>query len=217
MKKQVLMIALAGVLVLAGCGTETSNPQTDLTGDQNLSITSTGMNTQQAIKDYLAAANADVQKVKVATGDNIIVDYIGRLDDHNVFDTSVESIAKASGKYNPNRDYEAGLEFTVGAGQMIAGFDAGVVGMKLGETKTLKIPVDQAYGQKKDELIGKIPLEQVGDLSGVSVGTQVLLGGKIPATITEITDKDITVDANHELAGKDLIFDVTIKKITPAK
>ena len=209
------MIALAGVLVLAGCGN--SNTTTDSTADETLSITSTGMNTQQAIKDYLAAANADVQKEKVATGDKIIVDYIGRLDDHNVFDTSVESIAKASGKYNPNRGYEAGLEFTVGAGQMIAGFDAGVVGMKLGETKTLKIPADQAYGQKKDELIGKIPLEQVGDLSGVSVGTQVLLGGKIPATITEITDKDITVDANHELAGKDLIFDVTIKKITPAK
>ena len=209
MKKQVLMIALAGMLVLAGCGN--SNTTTDSTADETLSITSTGMNTQQAIKDYLAAANADVQKEKVTTGDKIIVDYIGRLDDHNVFDTSVESIAKASGKYNPNRDYEAGLEFTVGAGQMIAGFDAGVVGMKLGETKTLKIPADQAYGQKKDELIRKIPLEQVGDLSGVSVGTQVLLGGKIPATITEITDKDITVDANHELAGKDLIFDVTIK------
>lgn len=215
MKKQVLMIALAGMLVLAGCGN--SNTTTDSTGDQTLSITSTGMNTQQAIKDYLAAANADVQKEKVATGDKIIVDYIGRVDDHNVFDTSVESIAKASGKYNPNRDYEAGLEFTVGEGQMIAGFDAGVVGMKLGETKTLKIPADQAYGQKKDELIGKIPLEQVGDLSWVSVGKQVLLGGNIPATITEITDKDITVDANHELAGKDLIFDVTIKKITPAK
>ena len=215
MKKQVLMIALAGMLVLAGCGN--SNTTTDSTADETLSITSTGMNTQQAIKDYLTAANTDIQKEKVATGDKIIVDYIGRLDDHNVFDTSVESIAKASGKYNPNRDYEAGLEFTVGAGQMIAGFDAGVVGMKLGETKTLKIPADQAYGQKKDELIGKIPLEQVGDLSGVSVGTQVLLGGKIPATITEITDKDITVDANHELAGKDLIFDVTIKKITPAK
>lgn len=215
MKKQVLMIALAGMLVLAGCGN--SNTTTDLTGDQNLSITSTGMNTQQAIKDYLTAANTDIQKAKVASGDKIIVDYIGRLDDHNVFDTSVESIAKASGKYNPHRDYEAGLEFTVGAGQMIAGFDAGVVGMKLGETKTLKIPADQAYGQKKDELIGKIPLEQVGDISGVSVGTQVLLGETIPATITEITDKDITVDANHELAGKDLIFDVTIKKITPAK
>lgn len=215
MKKQVLMIALAGMLVLAGCGN--SNTTTDSTADETLSITSTGMNTQQAIKDYLAAANADVQKEKVATGDKIIVDYIGRLDDHNVFDTSVESIAKASGKHNPNRDYEAGLEFTVGAGQMIAGFDAGVVGMKLGETKTLKIPADQAYGEKKDELIGKIPLEQVGDLSGVSVGAQVLLGGNIPATITEITDKDITVDANHELAGKDLIFDVTIKKITPAK
>ena len=215
MKKQVLMIALAGMLVLAGCGN--SNTTTDSTADETLSITSTGMNTQQAIKDYLTSANTDIQKAKVATGDKIIVDYIGRLDDHNVFDTSVESIAKASGKYNPNRDYEAGLEFTVGAGQMIAGFDAGVVGMKLGETKTLKIPADQAYGQKKDELIGKIPLEQVGDLSGMSVGTQVLLGGKIPATITEITDKDITVDANHELAGKDLIFDVTIKKITPAK
>lgn len=68
------MIALAGMLVLAGCGN--SNTTTDSTGDQTLSITSTGMNTQQAIKDYLAAANADVQKEKVATGDKIIVDYI---------------------------------------------------------------------------------------------------------------------------------------------
>ena len=175
------------------------------------------MTAEQAIKNYLASANQDIQSETVKSGDTITVDYIGRLNDSEVFDTSVESVAQASGKYNPNRDYEAGLEFTVGAGQMIAGFDAGVVGMKLGETKTLKIPADQAYGEKKDELIGKIPLEQVGDLSGVSVGTKVLLGEHIPATITEITDKDITVDANHELAGKDLIFDVTIKKITPAK
>lgn len=173
--------------------------------------------TAQAIKDYLANANKNIQKAKVASGDTITVDYIGRLDESNVFDTSVESVAKAAGKYNSARDYNSGLEFTVGAGQMIAGFDAGVVGMKLGETKTLKISADQAYGQKKDELIGKIPREQAGNLSGVTVGTQVMLGGYMPAVITEITDKDITVDANHELAGKDLIFDVTIKNIVSKK
>lgn len=218
MKKQMIMFALAGALVLAGCGNkENRTPQTELTGEQTLSTTWTQMSAEQAIKDYLAAANKDIKKTKVASGDKVIVDYIGRLDESNVFDTSVESVAKAAGKYNPNRDYKSGLEFTVGAGQMIAGFDAGVIGMKEGETKTLKIPADKAYGQKKEELIGKIPREQAGDLSGVTVGTQVMLGGYMPAVITEITDKEVTVDANHELAGKDLIFDVTIKNIIPTK
>ncbi|MBU0626244.1 FKBP-type peptidyl-prolyl cis-trans isomerase [Patescibacteria group bacterium] len=64
-------------------------------------------------------------------GDNIVVDYVGRLDESNVFDTSVEAIAKACDKYNEGRDYTSGLPFQVGAGQMIAGFDKGVEGMKV--------------------------------------------------------------------------------------
>ena len=97
------------------------------------------MTAEQAIKNYLASANQDIQSETVKSGDTITVDYIGRLNDSEVFDTSVESVAQASGKYNPNRNYSEGLSFKVGAGQMIAGFDAGVVGMKVGETKTIKI------------------------------------------------------------------------------
>ena len=167
------MIALAGMLVLAGCGN--SNTTTDSTADETLSITSTGMNTQQAIKDYLAAANADVQKEKVTTGDKIIVDYIGRLNEQEVFDTSVKTVAEAAGKYSPQRNYDEGLSFTVGAGQMIKGFDEAVVGMKVGETKTVHIPAEKAYGARRDDLIVRVPLKEAGDTSGAKVGMQVVL------------------------------------------
>ncbi|MBF0931871.1 MAG: FKBP-type peptidyl-prolyl cis-trans isomerase, partial [candidate division SR1 bacterium] len=134
-----------------------------------------------------------------------------------VFDTSVESVAQASGKYNPNRNYSEGLSFKVGAGQMIAGFDAGVVGMKVGETKTVKIPAAQAYGERSEENIVRFPIKDLGeDAKDAKVGMQVYLGGRFPAVITEITDTEIVFDANHELAGKDLIFDITIKNIVPA-
>lgn len=175
------------------------------------------MTAEQAIKNYLTSANQDIQSETVKSGDTITVDYIGRLNDSEVFDTSVESVAQASGKYNPNRNYSEGLSFKVGAGQMIAGFDAGVVGMKVGETKTIKIPAAQAYGERSEENIVRFPIKDLGeDAKDAKVGMQVYLGGRFPAVITEITDTEIVFDANHELAGKDLIFDITIKNIAPA-
>ena len=120
--------------------------------------------------------------------------------------------------WNPNRNYSEGLSFKVGAGQMIAGFDAGVVGMKVGETKTVKIPAAQAYGERSEENVVRFPIKDLGeDAKDAKVGMQVYLGGRFPAVITEITDTEIVFDANHELAGKDLIFDITIKNIAPAR
>lgn len=104
------------------------------------------------------------QTMTVQTGDTIVVDYIGRLTDGTIFDTSIESVAQEAGIYNPQRNYEEGLSFTVGAGQMIAGFDAGVVGMALNETKTVEIPADQAYGQPNSEMLITVPRAEVGDL-----------------------------------------------------
>lgn len=216
MKKQLAVLVILGTVLLTGCGSSTDTTQT-LSGEQTLTSTGITMSAKQAIQDYLTNANKNIQEQTVASGDTIVVDYIGRLDESTVFDTSLETIARAAGKYNEGRDYTAGLEFTVGAGQMIAGFDAGVVGMHLGETKTISIPADQAYGLKREDLIITVPLETAGDLSGATVGAQVLLGGYMPATITVITDKEITFDANHELAGKDLIFDVTVKNIKSAQ
>lgn len=220
MKKTTRLVLCLCVILLAGCG-QSVQEQT-MTGEENsitqenvLSHENTTMSTKDAIKNYLDAANTNLTQEVVKSGDRIVVDYIGRLDDENVFDTSVEAVAKAAGKYTPARDYTAGLDFTVGAGQMIKGFDAGVVGMKVGETKTVNIPAAEAYGEKNPDMIIRVPLEQAGDTSGAAVGMKVMLGNMYPATITEITDKEIVFDMNHELAGKDLIFDITIKKILP--
>lgn len=209
-------ILLSGVL-LAGCG-QPSQEQAmsgDLTPNQENVLTheNTIMSAKEAIKNYLENANKNLTDQVVGSGDEVIVDYIGRLDEENVFDTSVESVAQAAGKYAAGRDYSAGLKFTVGAGQMIKGFDAGVVGMKVGETKTVNIPAAEAYGEVNPEMIIRVPLEQAGDTSGATVGMKVMLGNMYPATITELTDKEIVFDMNHELAGKDLIFDITVKEV----
>ena len=192
--------------------TEQKLENSDLSSNEPLS-----MNAEAAIKDYLAQANQDIKEDQiVASGDKIAVDYIGRLNEQEVFDTSVKTVAEAAGKYSPQRNYDEGLSFTVGAGQMIKGFDEAVVGMKVGETKTVHIPAEKAYGARRDDLIVRVPLKEAGDTSGAKVGMQVVLWGIYPATITEITDSEIVFDANPELAGKDLIFDITIKSITRA-
>ena len=192
--------------------TEQKLENSDLSSNEPLS-----MNAEAAIKDYLAQANQDIKEDQiVASGDKIAVDYIGRLNEQEVFDTSVKTVAEAAGKYSPQRNYDEGLSFTVGAGQMIKGFDEAVVGMKVGETKTVHIPAEKAYGARRDDLIVRVPLKEAGDTSGAKVGMQVVLWGMYPATITEITDSEIVFDANPELAGKDLIFDITIKSITRA-
>ena len=192
--------------------TEQKLENSDLSSNEPLS-----MDAEAAIKDYLAQANQDIKEDQiVASGDKIAVDYIGRLNEQEVFDTSVKTVAEAAGKYSPQRNYDEGLSFTVGAGQMIKGFDEAVVGMRVGETKTVHIPAEKAYGARRDDLIVRVPLKEAGDTSGAKVGMQVVLWGMYPATITEITDSEIVFDANPELAGKDLIFDITIKSITRA-
>lgn len=102
------------------------------------------------------SGNQNQKTVKI--GDNVSADYIGS-NNGKVFDTSIESIAKENNLSMPNRTYEP-LSFTVGKGELIKGLDEGVVGMKVGETKTLVIPPDQAYGPKNPQLIQTIPVIQ---------------------------------------------------------
>lgn len=97
-------------------------------------------------EDIIENSNKVVEK-----GDAVSVHYVGKLDDGTVFDTSEKEEAMEAGIYNEMRDYEP-LKFTVGAGQMIKGFDEGVVGMKAGEEKILKIPPEEAYGEYVEEL-----------------------------------------------------------------
>ena len=136
------------------------------------------------------------------SGDQVSVHYAGRLDDGTPFDSS------------QGRDP---LSFTLGAGQVVAGFDAAVSGMEIGETKTVRLPADQAYGERRDDLVLDVPRQSLPDGPEPEVGQQVQLGleggGAIDATIVGKTEDTLTFDANHALAGQALTFDLELVDI----
>lgn len=186
---------------------QTQEPeQTNTTINNNTSC-------KDAIADYLQQTKTSSDGEVVAKGNNVTVDYVGRLDEQTVFDTSVESIAKACGKYTTGRNYNEWLSFNVGAGQMIAWFDQGVEGMKVGETKTVTIPAKDAYGERSEANLIKVPREQIPNPDQLQKGTKLMSSNGQSFTVYAIDDKEITLDANHELAGKTLIFDITIKSV----
>ncbi|UWR57418.1 FKBP-type peptidyl-prolyl cis-trans isomerase [Phaeobacter inhibens] len=139
---------------------------------------------------------------EVKSGDTVRIHYTGKLTDGSVFDSS---------------EGREPLEFTVGSGQVIEGMDAGLVGMTAGEAKTLDIPADQAYGPSHDEARQTIPREGIPDDIPLEVGTQLQMqaptGEVLPVTVVEVTEATVTLDANHPLAGKDLIFDIELVSI----
>jgi peptidylprolyl isomerase len=136
-------------------------------------------------------------------GDTVQVNYTGKLADGTVFDSSV------------GRDP---LEFTLGAGNMIPGFEKAVLGMKVGEKKTVTIPSDEAYGPHLDELVIGVSRDRLPADTEPKVGQMLSATGQngeaIRFTITGISDNGtVTLDANHPLAGKDLTFDIELVKI----
>ena len=139
--------------------------------------------------------------VMAETGDTVKVHYTGRLQDGTVFDTSIGS--------EP-------LEFTLGQGQIISGFEQAVIGMKVSETKTVTIPADQAYGQHRDDMIFEIARDELPADIDPRVGMQLQMnqgGGIMIVTITDVSETTIKTDANHPLAGQDLTFDIELVEI----
>ena len=130
-----------------------------------------------------------------------------------MFDTSVESVAQACGKYTTGRNYAEGLSFQAGGGQMIAGFDAAVVTMKVGETKTISIAPKDAYGEWDDTKLVTLDRANIPNAGEYKVGMKVMAQNGQTFTIYKVTDSQIVFDANHELAGKTLIFDITVKSV----
>jgi FKBP-type peptidyl-prolyl cis-trans isomerase 2 len=135
----------------------------------------------------------------VEQGNDVKVEYEGRLESGEVFD----STKKHGGEP---------LAFEVGAGQMIKGFDDAVVGMELGEEKEITLAPKDAYGEREEQAVQKVPRSMMPD--GVEVGLQIGIpledGNVIPAIIIEMDDKQVTIDMSHELAGKTLIFKIKI-------
>lgn len=116
---------------------------------------------------------------------------------------------------------KAPLEFTVGSGMVVAGFDEAVLGMEIGETKTVTIPPEKAYGPHSDDFIADIPRKEFPADFTANVGEKLMItlgdGNQIPVTITKIDDEIVQIDGNFELAGKTLVFTITLQEICEKK
>lgn len=139
---------------------------------------------------------------EVKLGDKVKVHYTGKLKNGRVFDSSREK--------DP-------FEFTLGANQVITGFEEGIVGMKKGESKTVTIGFEKAYGAKTQDMIATLPKDDFPKGMSLKVGQHLQLqpgdGRRIGVVITAITDTDVTVDGNHPLAHEDLIFEIDLIEI----
>ena len=139
-------------------------------------------------------------------GNKVQVSYTGRLEDGTVFDASEECDGCDCGS--------GPLEFIIGDGSVIPGFDAAVIGMSPGEKKTVVIPVDDAYGPHLEELVAEIERKNIPEGMNPEPGQHLEVvheqGQTFPVVVLEITPEKITLDANHPLAGRELTFDIRL-------
>jgi peptidylprolyl isomerase len=146
-----------------------------------------------------------MKEIKMAIakkGDTVRVHYTGKLEDGTVFDTSEDG---------------ASMEFKIGDGELLKAFEQGVVGMAIGETKVIRIPAEEAYGLKKDEMIFEYERSKAPANFDAEIGQQVQMyradGQPVTMTVAGKSEKSFTMDCNHALAGKNLVFDVRLEEI----
>lgn len=140
--------------------------------------------------------------VHAKQGDTVKVHYTGKLEDGTVFDSSVD---------------REPLEFAIGTGSLIPGFEQAVVGMSPGESKTERIIADQAYGQHREDMVLVVDRQQMPEDMQVGIGQQLQIrqqtGQTVPVVVTDVSDAEVTLDANHPLAGENLTFDIQLLEI----
>ncbi len=140
--------------------------------------------------------------VQAKDGDTVKVHYTGTLEDGTVFDTSVE---------------REPLEFTLGEGTLIPGFEEAVKGIQVGQSITVTIPAEEAYGPYRDDLVMVIERDQLPEGLSPEVGQRLQMqqtnNGTIVVIVIDVSETTITVDANHPLAGKDLTFEIELIEI----
>ncbi len=199
MEKVVFVFAVCTLLLLAGCAGQQSPPVNG----------TNGTNVTPANQTPVVPAGPALVAEK---GDTVAVDYVGYLDTGEVFDTSIKAEAEKAGL--GLRSSYAPLTFKVGAGEMIAGFDAGVVGMKVGEEKTIHVLPADAYGERIKEFVISVPRAHVqGD---VQVGSQLIDDEGKASIVVALDNETVTLDYNHPLAGKALNFKIIMRNITKA-
>lgn len=138
---------------------------------------------------------------KIENGDTVKVNYTGKLEDGTIFDTSLS-------------EGRTPLESTLGQGSLIPGFENGLIGMTIGETKTIEIEPSQAYGQFREEMVADVPKNSFPP--DVIVGQQFMMNteqGPFPIRVVEVSEEFVRIDGNHPLAGKKLIFELEVVEI----
>ncbi|USH00362.1 peptidylprolyl isomerase [Thermococcus argininiproducens] len=154
--------------------------------------------------------------MKVEKGDFVVFNYIGKFENGEIFDTTYENIAKEAGIYTEDRTYGP-LGANVGVGELISGMDEDLIGMEVGEKKTITIPPEKGYGMPRDDLIIDVPTSEF-EKAGIEPieGAYIMTDSGI-ARITAVGEENVTLDFNHPLAGKTLIFEVEIVDIEKEK
>lgn len=140
--------------------------------------------------------------------------YEGRLEDGKLFDTNNEETAKSEGAYAEGRKYEP-LHIHLGTGSLIKGFEVNISGMEEGEEKTFKVTAEEGYGQRNEDLMKTFPKDPVKD-KDLKEGMMIVVNiqeQQYPAVVAKADDKEITLDFNHPLAGKELTFKIKLLKV----
>ena len=144
----------------------------------------------------------------IKDGDKVKIEYTGKLEDGTIFDSSTHG------------DHTHPLEFEVGKRMIIKGLEDEIIGMEKGQEKTVNISKENAYGDRNEQLIAKVPKDKLPKDVEVKVGMMLLMaaqdGRQMPAVVKEVGEAEVTLDLNHPLAGKDLTFDFKVVDVQDA-
>lgn len=193
-RRSALIVLLAALAVVAAaCSLDDGADTPSETLETAADTTTTTTTTADDAPDGPEGAGLVIQD-----GDIVEVHYVGTLDDGSQFDSS--------------RDRGTPFTFTVGVGDVIAGFDEAVRGASVGDVNTVRMEAADAYGEPSDDNIIVVPFNpEQGD---VEVGDEVFLNNGQPAVVLEVTEETVTLDANHPLAGEALTFEIEILSVT---
>jgi FKBP-type peptidyl-prolyl cis-trans isomerase 2 len=150
----------------------------------------------------------------ITDGDAVTIEYVGRLTDGTVFDTSDEALAREAGiaEENPEREFEP-LTIQIGDDKVIAGLQDALLGMAEGETELVQIPPERAYGEYREDRVGEYDREAFEEMLGgreATEGVEVETEEGLPGEVVDVGLETVTVDFNHELAGETLSFEIEI-------
>lgn len=153
----------------------------------------------------------------ISDGDNVTIEYVGRLEDGTLFDTSNSDLAEETGlaEENPERIFEP-LTITIGDDTVIPGLQEALRGLEEGTETTVEIPPEQAYGEYRDGRVGAYDREEFEEMLGdreLVEGFEVKTEDGLFGRVTDIGDEEVTVDFNHELAGETLLFELEVVSV----